>query len=412
MRQEDVNRRLREELRVVQVSPALRQRTMDVARGKEKPYMKKKLSVAMVFALIAVLLCAAALAAAGRWGMLDFVKEYAGKRYIPQDAQDYVQTDVLEMENEWVTVRIRELYYDGRMARMTADVTPKGEHVLLVGEDVCLEDLFINLTHAYVMDGENDMRSVWQVIRDEGYTDVYAVNVSMLNAQEGMSGMIGGTMDYRLGEDGTLTIYTQDEYAEDLPERAARIAAIVMPYDQPLTQDGCASYAQRKEMEEGVTLRASVNPTEAPAGAEAIANVYVSEAPVLYPSVGVQVDRLLIEVKPQEIYATLEYTVVDREKYDALEGGLWFEYVNPDSEAEFPYDQRLMEGLSGGGSAFPTDGDLNTAVRYTQRETLGKNELHESYAVRAYSAWDKTRYETLCLKMRPATQADLEDKAN
>lgn len=402
MKRDEFMMQLHRELDGVRVSPALRQQTIAAAQGKGEPIVKRKMTFALAAALMAVLLCAAALAAAGRWGMLDFVGRYQGS-YIPEDAQDYVKTNVLTMENEWVTVTVRELYYDGRISRMTADVAPKAEHVLLVGEDTCMEDPFINLTHEYVEDGSNDMRSVCQVIADEGYTDVYVANVGII----GQDDVYTGVMDYVLGEDGTLTIYSQEEYTSDLPQREVSIRAIIMPYDKPFTLDSRVSYEGRKELEEKVVLRASAY--EAGAKEGELSNVYVSEAPTLYESIGVQVDRLLIEVKPQEIYATLDYTVTDRAKYDQLEGGLWFEFIDPDSKADAYYDQRLRSGLTGGGSSGPVDGDLDTATRFTQRETLARNELREAYTVRAFECWEKERFETHTLTMRPATAEDMNE---
>ena len=402
MKRDEFRMQLHRELDGVRVSPALRQQTIAAAQGKGEPIVKRKMTFALAAALMAVLLCAAALAAAGRWGMLDFVGRYQGS-YIPEDAQDYVKTNVLTMENEWVTVTVRELYYDGRISRMTADVAPKAEHVLLVGEDTCMEDPFINLTHEYVEDGSNDMRSVCQVIADEGYTDVYVANVGII----GQDDVYTGVMDYVLGEDGTLTIYSQEEYTSDLPQREVSIRAIIMPYDKPFTLDSRVSYEGRKELEEKVVLRASAY--EAGAKEGELSNVYVSEAPTLYESIGVQVDRLLIEVKPQEIYATLDYTVTDRAKYDQLEGGLWFEFIDPDSKADAYYDQRLRSGLTGGGSSGPVDGDLDTATRFTQRETLARNELREAYTVRAFECWEKERFETHTLTMRPATAEDMNE---
>jgi len=163
MKRNEFRMQLHREMDSVHVSPALRQRVMNAAQGKGETIVRRKMTFALAAALMAMLLCAAALAAAGRWGILDFVGRYPDS-YIPEDAQDYVQTDVLTMENEWVTVAIRELYYDGRVSRMTADVTPKAENVLLMGEDACMEDLFINLSHEYIVDGDNDMRSICQVI--------------------------------------------------------------------------------------------------------------------------------------------------------------------------------------------------------------------------------------------------------
>lgn len=404
MKRTDMRNELERGMRCVRVSPELARRTLHAAREKEKKYMKKKISAAAVFTLLAALLCAAAIAAANRWSMLDFVDRYSAEHYIPEDAQSYVQTDVAVMENEWVSVSVRELYYDGRISRMTVDVTPKEENTLLMGEDVLMEDPFVNLMNNYVVDGDNDMRSVWQVIQEEGVERVYSVGVFMKGAQDDM---ISGTGDYMLGEDGTLTLYSQEEYRTDMPKRDVSLSVIVMPFDQPLTIDSCGNYEKAETLDMPVTLEASVFRPDESAHGSGAANVYVSENGADYPQAGVHVDRVTLNVKPQEIYATIEYTVVNRDVFDALEGGLWFEFIDPQREGE-PWQQRLAEGLSGGGSAGAMDGKHETAMRFCQRETLGRNELHESYTLRAYNAWEKSRYEAREIRMRPADESDIE----
>ena len=411
MTRKELAERLRRETDGVHASAALMQRTLRAAQGKEEnqPVMIKKMTLAVAFALIAVTLCAAAIAAANRWGMLDFVDRYAVDHYIPEDAQTYVQTDVAQLENEWVTVSIRELYYDGRTSRMTVDVTPKAEHVLLVGEDTCLSDPFINLTHEYVMDGDNDMRTVYQVIGEEGYEAVYAATSCTFDAEHGIT---GGSMDYILGEDGTLTIFQQEEYADDRPQREVTFQAILMPYDAPLDPEGYANYAARKTLETTITMTASVTSTDAPVVEGEIPNVYVSCEPIEYPSVGVRVDRLTIEVKPQDIYAIIDFTVTDREAFAKTDDGLWFEFIDPDKATEQPAEgqyaqQRLTSGLSGGGMVMPLDDEQSEPTMYRQTETLGKNELNDAYTLRAFNCWEKERYETHTFTMRPATAEDL-----
>ena len=415
MTRKELAERLRRETDGVHASAALMQRTLRAAQGKEEnqPVMMKKMTLAVAFALIAVTLCAAAIAAANRWGMLDFVDRYAVDHYIPEDAQTYVQTDVAQLENEWVTVSIRELYYDGRTSRMTVDVTPKAEHVLLVGEDTCLSDPFINLTHEYVMDGENDMRTVYQVIGEEGYEAVYAATSCTFDAAQGIT---GGSMDYILGEDGTLTIFQQEEYAENRPQREVTFQAIIMPYDTPLDPDGYANYDKRETLEATITMTSSASPTDVPVGEGEVPNVYVSREPIEYPSVGVRVDRLMIEVKPQDIYAIIDYTVTDAEAFEKTDRGLWFEFIDPDREIDPAREgtyvqQRLTSGLSGGGMVMPLDDDKETPTMYRQTETLGRNELHDAYTLRAFDCWEKKRYETHAFAMPPATAEDMgEDK--
>lgn len=401
MKREEMKNKLHAQTSCVHASPALKQRTLLAAQGKEQSYMKKKLSLAIVFALIAVMLGAAALAAAGRWGILDFADHYSAKHYIPADAQDYVDTDVSVMENEWVTVNIRELYYDGRFSRLTLDVTPKQTNTLLISDDTFMEDPFVNLTNTYVESGDNDMRSVYQVIADEGYEQVYAISVFMKGAMEDM---ILGTGDHMLGEDGTLTIYWQEEYQTNMPERVVSICVTVMPFDDPLTMDSWANYDRAVVLEAPVTLTAAVNPANVQE--DVIANVYVSEQGADYPSAGVRVDRVLIEVKPQDIYTVIDYSITEREKYDALDSWLWFEFIDPVKPGE-GWEQRLAEGLSGGGSSGAIDREDDNPSMFRQRGTLGKNELHDVYFLRAYSLSEKGRFETREFTMRPATEDDM-----
>lgn len=387
----------------VQVSPALRQRTLRAARGKEATYMKRKITAATAFALVAVTLTVVALATANHWGILDFVGRYADS-YIPEDAVRYVQTDVLQMQDERFHVNVREQYYDGRTARLAIDVRPLDDKTLLTGVDTLLTDNWQNLWRPED-DGwnENDARTVLDVIGERGYTQVYCVNVWTQDAE---NGGVCGAMDYRLSEDGTLTIFMQEEYESDQPARDVVVKADFSPYALSLSQDSTPDYEHRIRLEQPLVLTEAVDASMAPAAEGAVAGAYISTGPTDYPLCGVRVERVLIEVKPQEIYATVEYTVTDREKYNATEGGLWFEFIDPEKEGD-PWEQRLAAGLSGGGWSGPVDGDLDTATTYRQTETLGKNELHETYTLRAFNAWEKNRYETQEIKMRPATAEDL-----
>lgn len=385
MKREEFGRRLDEQLQGVRVSPALMQRTLLAAQGKEQIYMKKKMTLAAALALLAVLLCAAALAAAGRWGMLDFAGRYADA-YIPADAQDYVKTDVTDARFGDLDLSIRELYYDGLTVRATVDVRAREEGTLLVGGDNSMYDPYGNLWAE-----EKEGVTILDAYQAGGYTQ--ATRVSMyLTDETGES--VSGMMDYVLDADGTLTYYLQEEFAVDRPLREILLEAFITPYLNPaedeLDNDSRSRAGQRLTMTAADVKKAGE------------ADSYISQTPVDYPSVGVRVDMLRIDVKPQELYATIEYTITDREKYDALEGGLWFEFVDPQSTQTEPHEQRLRSGMSGGGSAGPADGDLETATRYIQRETLGRNELHETYTLRAYDAWEKERFESNTFVMREA----------
>lgn len=392
MKHEEFATLLHQGMEPVQLSPQLRRATLDRVAGKEQPVMKKKLSVALVVTLALCLLMAAAVAAAHRAGLLDFVSRYANT-YVPEDAQTYVQTDVATLENELITATVRELYYDGKVARMVVDVTPKADNILLLGEDMYTEDPWENMKLHPGGEENQDLRTVTQVYEEGGYEAAYAVSVGLWPVDENTLST-GGVMDYYGNEDGTLTIYQQEEYKNAPEELTARLRVLVTPWEVPLTAGSKPLREQRMDLNQLLTL------TQTAASIEA----YLCTQPVELPSVGVRINGLLIEVKPQELYATLDFTVTDRATYDALDSGLWFEFINPESTAETPYEQRLMEGLTGGGSISPVDcDDPAYANQFRQRETLGRNELHQVYTIRAFDAWEKQRYETVELVMQPAT---------
>lgn len=353
--------------------------------------MKRKISAALAAALIIAALSAVALAAAGHAGILDFLSRYQGA-YIPDNAGAIIESDVATLDDGALTVSVRELYYDGRTARMTVGVTPKDTKTLLLGTDCSMLDGWQSL--AQPLDGswdEADTRTVLDVYRAGSYTSAYRIS---LWTSEAAAGSADGAMDYTLGEDGTLTVYLEQSYDSDLPERDIALVVEAIPFADP--EGDTLDFDARQTISQQLTM------TAAKAEPTAQAGVYVSAEPIVYESIGVRVDSVRIEVKPLELYAAIEYTVIDRTLYAQTDDGLWFEFIDPDSTADAPYEQRLTAGLSLSGTSHPTDGDLQTATHFIQEETLGINELRSSYTLRAYECWDKQRYDTHTFQMIPA----------
>ncbi len=362
--------------------------------------MKRKVSAALVFALVAVMMGAVALAAASRAGILDFAGRY-GNTYIPEDAQSYIQSDVATLEEEGVVVNIRELYYDGRTMRMTVDLTPRSDKVLLLGTDLGMTDNWQNLWRN--MNGgsdDADERTIYDLYVEKGYTSAFSANIWTVDEENGTA---GGAMDYTLGEDGTLTIFREQTYGDDRAERELTLKVSLTPVADPATDkwdsDG------RITAEQKLTLTSSAASAADEAGV--VQGVYVNKEPVIYASIGVRIDRVMIEEKPQELYTTIDYTVVDPELYKKTDDGLWFRFIDPNKTGQI-WEQELAGGITSGGESGPVDGDLQTATRYRQSGTLGKNELHETYTLGSYECWNKTRFEDMTVAMRPATQADID----
>lgn len=373
MNQDELNRRLHEEMADVRVSPALRGRTLLALRGKER-IMKRKWTVALAAALLAVLLCAVALAAVGRWGMLDFIGRYQNT-YIPQDAGDYVQSDVAAFAQDGLAVNVRELYYDGRTARMTVDVS--AEDALLLGEDTQMDDAWGGLTGQ-----ESDTRTVLDVWHERGEARVLRVGLHTADIEQGAA---DASLDWVLGEDGVLTWYIEQRYDDDRPAREVTLTVTATPYADPEAGEESLDWDRRAVLEKTLTLTADGD-----------TDIFVSAEPAVYADAGVRVDCVRIEVKPQELLATVEFTVIDEAAFSATDGGLWFEFIDPQSGETAYASQRLTGGLSGSSSVADLGGG-----RYVQTQTLAKNELRDAYKLRAYNCWEKTRYETHEFVMKP-----------
>lgn len=385
MNERELLKKLRGQMDAVSVSPALRRRTLAAAYGKEKT-MKKKVSTALICALIGALMCSVALAVASRAGMTDFLKRSVSA-YIPENAQDYIRVGEESFDVRVATVTLREIYYDGLTARVTADVTPKEKTTLLTGVDSWPEQSWQDLIRLRGEDCDaSDPRTVGDVFMEEGYQAAYNVNLSCDNAL--WSEICGTSQDYVLGEDGVLTICGDWQFTDDQPEREMTLQLILTRYM------GDADGADAKER-----YRHTLKLTAASREDDGTADIYVSRAPASFASIGVRVERVAIAVKPLELYYAIDYTVTDPELYGQTDDGLWFEFIDPDSAASEPSEQRLSEGLSAWSDVEQPDEN----GRITQIGTLGINELRDVYTLRAYECWEKQRFDTCEIAVYPAT---------
>lgn len=388
MKKEDFVSLYRAGMADVHVSPPLKRRTLDVIEGREPVMMKKKVPVVLMIVLAVLLMGAVAVASVARMGIVDFASRMSGA-YVPQDAQTYVQKDVLTLESDVATVYLRELYYDGAISRMTVEVVPANARTMLLGADMLAPQDYWDGFSLNGVQEETEPPTIAQVYRQGGYQAAYAVD-AWLWPETGDTN--GGSGDWIIGEDGTLTLYLEEEYDSVQPQRDVTFALYLTPYAQPFGE--CEEYMAPDPQ---TVLRSPLTLFQA----EYDNQTYVSTAAADYPSVGVRVEEIRMEVRAQDIHVTIDYTVTDREAFDRLEHGLWFEFVDPDSTALEPYDQRLAQGMSGGGWAGPVEGeDRETAVHYRQSESLGRNELHQTYTLRVFDAWQKDRFETNTFTMK------------
>lgn len=383
MKKNDFSDMLKREMDAMRVDPGLHRRTMEAARKKEEPIVMKKMSAALVCALLIVAVSAVALAAA-RMGMLDFAGRYQNAQVPGEDVSGYIQNDAAVLENEYVTANVRELYYDGRRVRTVIDVTPKG-NAMLAAFDADPMLAMASLTGEPVPEDAKDLPTIRDYYDEHGFEQYIVVDAGVVNED-----MTTGSADrvYNAG-DGSITLYVDSEFGTN---QASREVDLVMTLR---VNEACAEGGELIRMQTPLALTA-VTDTE----------TYVSTEPADFPAVGVRVDRLTVVKTPMELNYTIEYTVTDREAYAATQGGLFFEFIDPDADESLPvYERRLKDGMSGGSGAWPVDAeDPEQATKFVQCGTLGVGELRESYLLGAYDCFEKTRFDTAEIKMKEADE--------
>lgn len=377
MKSERVSDTMHKGMQGVRLSPELRARTLNAMRGNEERShpVKRKFSVAMACALLGIMLLTAALAVANHKGLLDFIQR--DNQSLPETVSDYVQAKLASGEGDGLHVAVQEAIYDGRRLRMTADLRMDGEKPLLMAMDLKPNDSFSRLGGA-----DGDARTILDAYRAGGYTELYSIAASIGGgaAEPSISSLSG---DLVLQEDGTLTCYYEIAFLDDAPQRTITLRAEARQYRDEdgqlrLSAEPCAA------VDVSFTLNASESEER-----------YVSAEPVEYADVGVRVDRVVMTVQPLEIDYRIEFSVIDPEKYAALDDGLWFEFIDPDSTAAEPYDQRLKAGVSGYDAANDSD---ETGV-HERTGSLALSERADVYALRAYECWDKQRFDTHEIRM-------------
>ena len=377
MKESQISDALRESMNAVRLSPALRARALCAMRGSEerRPKMKRKFSAALAFALVGVLVVAVALAVANRKGVLDFLSY--SEATLPENAGDYVQTDVAAGEQDGLHAVVREVVYDGHRLWATVDINMDGEKPLLTGLDYGLDDEWAWLRHD---ESETDDRSILDVYREEGYTDACYIAAAIYDEDDEKN----TSCEVHLQDDGTLTFYESLLFEQEKAEREITVSVRAFKYEE---KDGKVNLNQKPivELKFHFTAKASAVDEE----------TLVSVEPVEYERIGVRVDRVTVTTKPLEMDYAIEYTVVDAEKFAQTDDGLWFEFIDPNSTETEPYAQRLKDGFSRRGEVTQMDD-----THYRQTGTLSLDEKADCYTLRAYECWEKRRFDTHEIRMK------------
>ena len=371
-------------LSAMKAEPWLAQRII-AAEGGEKPVAKKlSASMILVIALIVITATGALAATLNAWGIIDFAGNHYGA-YIPPKYEDCIKSENVTVETESLSVTIRESFYDGVILRVTADVVPK-EPVLLLGEGISPEDPVCDYVPGLVSE---------EITVAEAARDRFGGRMAEIVMLADVENEGGG--DCRMNADGSATLYVEELFEDEQKDRDIPLHLSYIPIrDLPAGAGEDGEYDPFDfDRQETADIPMTFHAMET--------RTYVYDKPLDFPSVGVQVTKVTMTATPLEIRCWIDYAITDLAKFEAQEGGLWFEFIDPQSTAKEPYEQRLSDGLTGSGSAGRLDKEWElpdeVGTVYRQRDAIGLDALSDEYTLRAYSAWEQDRYETVTFRV-------------
>ena len=340
-------------------------------KSREKIIMKKlSFRVALAIVVACIMVTGTALALSNTWGILDFLSGRTNAAVLPE-AEQLVQTDVAQQgeQAELVTFTVREAVYDGKGIFIVVDAKPSSSEYMLLGADT------------YPTDNISDMGPLWSnttgTIADYASENGKTMLRAWANAKDWDWGAT--SIDFVLQEDGTLTYMLSGSYEGNEVEQAMNLECGFAPYTE---KDG-KTFVDTKDMTKtmlSITLENNADKS-----------VRTNAAPAEYTDCGVRVDKITLTGSPMAIYAKIEFTVIDEEKFAATDGGLWFEFVDENGE-------RLPMGASAGGGSYAAD---ESGTRFIQEDSLQAAEVLPSQIIlRGYNCWEKNRYETHTFEMK------------
>lgn len=342
--------------------------------------MKRKLTYSLVLAIVMLLIAATALAAAitNGFGLMDFWKDTRDNVEIPEDAGQYIEHDLAEEETEHFTVRFREALYDGKTCHIVYDVIPRSKELLLF--DKPLDEYWYAQTHLnpdhekMKVDGrtildrwdEGGYASGWQVDIDVGSDTEDIREYSSEGVLDEETGIYTGQIDVTLGslrEERTLRFIVRMLPLQDMHDEES------MDYD----------HDEYVHMER--TFHAAISGEEV---------ILVNTNPVLFPSIGVQVDQVRLMVLPQEIQYQIDYSLTDATLYHSIFDDHpdadrtvtllpLFRFVEATRDGDEPV--ALSKGITDNFSGYSVDEEKGL---YRQTGSLGRSNFSDTYTLCAY----------------------------
>ena len=344
--------------------------------------MKRKLTYSLVLAIVMLLIAATALAAAitNGFGLMDFWKDTRDNVEIPEDAGQYIEHDLTVEETEHFTVRFRETSYDGKTFHIIYDVIPRSKELLLF--DKPLDEYWYAQTrlNADIEEMLEDGRTILDRWDEGGYTSGWQVDIDVGSDTDTIgetSSRSNGILDEETG------IYTGqlDISIGSLKEERTLWFNVWMVPLKDMHDEESLDYDHGEYVHMERTFHAAMSGEEV---------ILVNTTPVLFSSIGVQVDQVRLVVLPQEIQYQIDFSLTDATLYHSIFDDHpdadhtvtlqpEFQFVKETRDGDEPV--ALPKGITGNFSGYSIDEEKGL---YRQTGSLGRSNFTDTYTLCAY----------------------------
>lgn len=328
---------------------------------KQNRISRKVRTGTLIAAATLVLTTIAVGAAVIHYGVFDFfyptqAQPLPGATHLVQTPQATAQT-----VQSAVIFTVREVLYDGMSANVLIAATPQSDNVLLLPADSAPEFPITDL-------GLEGSQTIAEYAAEHGKTQLYSLSIMDQGVLDGTAGFVA-SQDFKMEPDGTMVICVANDHASTAPNVPIDMICTAVPVDM---QTG----HRHADAIERTTLTFTLD------NSQADPQQYTFSTPTVYEQAGVTVQSLELKSTALGLYYTLHCQVTDQAAYDALDGGLFFWFVD-ENGSQLPSAAAANSGFCGAP---------DETGAFTQQGALAPCEkLPESLTVSAVNIWENKK---------------------
>ncbi len=342
-----------------------------IQKSEEERHIRKN-KIAVVFAVAACLtFTTVVVAMTNPWGILDFLSHSRTNVELLPEVKDIVQTNVPQTtaQTELVSFMVRDAVLDGKHAYLTVSAKPANGNIIVIPtlEDPNEYVEKLVKSDSYRRDYEFSATK-YAVENNKTLVKAMVTDITDTNGKH-----IFDTFDFITEEDGTLVCMMSGDIESETSNLELDLECVIKPLDE----NGKIRKATRS------ILTCTLKESE-------VRDIKTSTVVQKYSDCGVQVDKVTLSSTAMAVYVEIEYTVIDKDRFAATNGGLWFEFLDNKGV-------RIPVGAKGGGSTLAVDG---SDTQFVQHSSIQATEtLPNTITLCGYNSWDKSRYEVHTLEM-------------